>query len=172
MAAVAFYADDESPEGNQIRAGADDACDLSRVRDSSAFAAFRDEAAALLPLAEATVSDSVPLADGPPKILQDARGRRDAEDYPAYMLPPEAPEPRHSDGEHKSGEAVLPGSAVARLLELATLGPADDFDAAKKPRVIKAPATRAATARPSTPPPGASTRRIPRPARGGGLRWQ
>ena len=72
----------------------------------------RDEAAALLPLAEATVSDSVPLADGPPKILQDARGRRDAEDYPAYMLPPEAPEPAATDDEQKSGEAVLPGSAV------------------------------------------------------------
>merc|ERR1719482_2445791 len=69
----------------------------------------RDEAAALLPLAEA-VSDSVPLADGPPKILQDARGRRDAEDYPDYMLPPEAPgAPRESDGEHKAGDAVLPG---------------------------------------------------------------
>ncbi|EGB02669.1 hypothetical protein AURANDRAFT_68672, partial [Aureococcus anophagefferens] len=103
----------------------------------------RDEAAALLPLAEATVSDGVPLADGPPRILQDARGRRDAEDYPAYMLPPVSPESRPSDGARESTDAVLPGSAVARLLELATLGPADDFDAAKKPRALKAPATRA-----------------------------
>ncbi|KAH8053485.1 hypothetical protein JL720_14694 [Aureococcus anophagefferens] len=102
----------------------------------------RDEAAALLPLAEATVSDGVPSPTGP-EILQDARGRRDAEDYPAYMLPPVSPEPRHSAGARESTDAVLPGSAVARLLELATLGPADDFDAAKKPRALKAPATRA-----------------------------
>ena len=99
----------------------------------------RDEAAALFPLAEATVSDVAEVA-GAPRVLADADSGR----WPEYMLRPAAAAPAEvGDGgggraAASDGDAVVPGSALSRLLELAAVGPGD----APPRRPPKAPATR------------------------------
>ncbi|KAJ1445295.1 hypothetical protein M885DRAFT_423085, partial [Pelagophyceae sp. CCMP2097] len=114
----------------------------------------RDEAAAMIPLAEATVAEAVPLAEGLPRILNEARVR--TEGLPDYVLQPEAAASMASSrslgrAASSSGDGPeLPGSAIARLLEVASLGSrADDGGDRKDASVNKAaapPTRRAADA--------------------------
>lgn len=85
----------------------------------------REEAAALLPLAEATVSDAVSLAEGAPKILVPIR-RAAPSSAPDATAPSQAAPKRRRQRpgtDDEKDDDIVPGSALARLLEMATSSP-------------------------------------------------